>query len=187
MGLRWCCCFCPRKISADRRGRNTSRSLQNKYDDRHSLERKSLREKEESQMSYSISFPREFKYDATSSVPVKIPDPLTTYNWYYGTITRFQAHELLKNEEDGIFLVRKSSDVKTEYPYIISVKQSLPEGATGKENYHYRIRKDENGYFTLGSNLYFKTVMDLIEYYKGKTDSLKVTLKAYIDHTQPIR
>lgn len=90
------------------------------------------------------------------------------FSWYYGFISRLNAHELLRNEENGTFLVRSSNDAKNEYPYIISVKHKPSDASDHKENYHYRIRKDENGYFTLGWNLYFKTVKDLLDYYKGE-------------------
>ncbi|KAK9871451.1 hypothetical protein WA026_012825 [Henosepilachna vigintioctopunctata] len=186
MGLSWCCCFYPKKEKSDR-SRSTTRSTGSKYDDRHSSERKHLRPKDSSHSSYSLTLSKGPEIDKFPTFLSKVPDPLTTYNWYYGTISRFQAQELLKNEEDGVFLVRKSSEPKTEYPYIISVKRKVPYDSMERDNFHYRIRKDENGYYSLGSNLYFKTVMDLVQYYIGRKDDSKITLKAYIDHTIPRR
>ncbi|XP_044756447.1 lymphocyte cytosolic protein 2-like isoform X2 [Coccinella septempunctata] len=179
--MGFCCCVCRRK--KDHRSIVTNVSVSGDADHN---EREALNNRESTYTtSYSLQC-SENNQLSTQSSP-NGPDPLTPYNWYFGYISRMQAHELLRLEGNGTFLVRRATDVDTDYPYIISVKHKPPDGIAEKENYHYRIRRDENGYFTLGWNLYFKTVKDLLDYYKGKTDILKVPLKTFIDQNHPVR
>lgn len=179
MGL--CCCF-------RNKNRDSKRQSLTSTSDRAEApnsEREVLRNREN---TYTTAYLSQYSEDnrISSQTIANIPESLNNYNWYYGIISRIHAHELLRHEEDGTFLVRSSTDSEPQYPYIISVKHKPQDGTNQKENYHYRIRSDENGYFTLGWNLYFKNVKDLLDYYKGKTDILKVPLRKFIDHNQSI-
>lgn len=77
------------------------------------------------------------------------------YGWYWGPISSEAAEKLLKNEPDGSFIVRDSSDDH----YIFSLTFKLNNSVR-----HVRIEQDQ-GTFSFGSCAKFKsrTIMEFIE------------------------
>lgn len=78
------------------------------------------------------------------------------FRWYHGNISRKTALNLLKNEEIGTFLVRKSKGA-----YIITFK--------GTDRYiNIKIGLNENGLYFLEPDVCFKTIGEVVEHYKDK-------------------
>lgn len=82
--------------------------------------------------------------------------------WFHGKITRLEAEELLRPRENGLFLIRES----TNYPgdFTISV-------CYGEKVEHYRILYRTNK-LTVDEEEYFENLTKLVEHYKKEADGL---------------
>ncbi|XP_014429168.1 tyrosine-protein kinase FRK [Pelodiscus sinensis] len=88
--------------------------------------------------------------------------------WFFGPITRADTEKqlLCPGNQAGAFLIRESESQKGEFSL------SVFDGAVVK---HYRIRKDEEGFF-LSRKKTFKTLNAFVDYYTNNSDGLCVKL-----------
>uniref|UniRef100_A0A6J0SJA2 Tyrosine-protein kinase n=1 Tax=Pogona vitticeps TaxID=103695 RepID=A0A6J0SJA2_9SAUR len=89
--------------------------------------------------------------------------------WYHGCITREQAESRLYSgsQPDGKFLLRQRQEKSS---YALSL-------IYGKTVYHYRIRQDKAGKYSVEEGTKFDTLWQLVEYLKLKPDGLIYYLK----------
>ncbi|XP_023247528.1 protein enhancer of sevenless 2B [Copidosoma floridanum] len=92
---------------------------------------------------------------------------LNPFDWYYGEMTRVNAEKLLSNKSQGAFLVR----ISESYPsgFALSVKHL-------DTVQHFIVLRDAQGKFFLWDKK-FSNIIDLIDYYKRTSISLKCDLK----------
>ncbi|MEE6499927.1 hypothetical protein FKM82_003640 [Ascaphus truei] len=96
----------------------------------------------------------EFELRLTDAVPN--PNPHTPKNWYYDTLGRGEAEDMLMRiPRDGAFLIRKR-EVPNSY--------AITFRAEGKIK-HCRIQKDGR-LFVLGTSAYFENLVELVNYYE---------------------
>ncbi|XP_026325946.1 uncharacterized protein LOC113234712 isoform X3 [Hyposmocoma kahamanoa] len=82
--------------------------------------------------------------------------PLDRQGWYHGTLTRVEAEGLLRDAEEGAFLVRNSESAKHDYS--LSLKST-------RGFMHMRICRGTEGYTLGGANTAFTTVPALMRHY----------------------
>ncbi|NXG24736.1 FRK kinase, partial [Grallaria varia] len=89
--------------------------------------------------------------------------------WFFGSTKRADAERQLSNpgNQAGAFLIRESESLKGEYSL------SVFDGTSVK---HYRISKLDEGGFFLSRRKTFKTLKDLVAYYRRNSDGLCVLL-----------
>ncbi|XP_067904436.1 tyrosine-protein kinase Srms [Heterodontus francisci] len=89
---------------------------------------------------------------------VKVIESFANEPWYFGSISRSNAEEMLQSAENqnGTFLVRKSETGNSNYS--ISVLND--------QVHHFRIFTSPEGVFYLHENRTFSTISDLLEFYK---------------------
>eukprot|EP00731_Ephydatia_muelleri_P021059 Em0013g786a len=81
-------------------------------------------------------------------------------SWYHFNTDRITAEGMLNTyQKDGLFLIRDSSKIPGEYTLSIWY-QGIK---------HMRISVDEDGYFSLHKSKRFKTLVDLVLFYKHET------------------
>lgn len=82
--------------------------------------------------------------------------------WFHGKITRLQAEELLMPREDGLFLIRESSNYPGDYTLCVC--------HSGKVE-HYRILYRDNQ-LTIDEEGFFKNLDELVKHYLIDADGL---------------
>ncbi|XP_076443663.1 tyrosine-protein kinase CSK-like isoform X2 [Babylonia areolata] len=82
--------------------------------------------------------------------------------WFHGKITRQEAEELLKPREDGLFLIRESSNYPGDYTLCVCHMDKVE---------HYRILYRENQ-LTIDEEGFFRTLDDLVKHYLADADGL---------------
>lgn len=82
--------------------------------------------------------------------------------WFHGKITRKEAEDLLKPPDDGLFLVRESSNFPGDYTLCVCFQGKV-------EHYHIMY---QNNRLTVDDDLYFKNLDELVEHYKADSDGL---------------
>ncbi|XP_045775711.1 serine/arginine repetitive matrix protein 1 isoform X2 [Maniola jurtina] len=82
--------------------------------------------------------------------------PLDRQGWYHGTLTRLEAEDLLRDAEEGAFLVRNSESAKHDYS--LSLKST-------RGFMHMRICRGVDGYTLGGAATAFPTVPALMRHY----------------------
>ncbi|XP_044282115.1 tyrosine-protein kinase ZAP-70 [Varanus komodoensis] len=89
--------------------------------------------------------------------------------WYHGSITREQAESRLYSgaQPDGKFLMRQKRE---KGMYALSL-------IYGKTVYHYRIKQDKAGKYSVEDGTKFDTLWQMVEYLKLKRDGLIHYLK----------
>ncbi|PRD20168.1 UNVERIFIED_CONTAM: Tyrosine-protein kinase [Trichonephila clavipes] len=74
-------------------------------------------------------------------------------NWFHGKITRDEAEILLQPREDGLFLVRESTNFPGDYTLCVCYKNKVE---------HYRVIYKENK-LTIDEEEYFENLSRLVE------------------------
>ncbi|XP_077988655.1 tyrosine-protein kinase CSK-like [Glandiceps talaboti] len=87
--------------------------------------------------------------------------------WFHGNITRDQAEKLLTPKEDGLFLVRESTNFKGDYTLCVCF---------GNKVEHYRIIYKHNK-MTIDEEEFFETLTQLVEHYENDADGLVTKLE----------
>ncbi|KAK7499721.1 hypothetical protein BaRGS_00009062 [Batillaria attramentaria] len=82
--------------------------------------------------------------------------------WFHGKITRQQAEELLRPREDGLFLIRESSNYPGDYTLCV---------CHGGKVEHYRILYRDNQ-LTIDEEGFFKNLDELVKHYLNDADGL---------------
>ncbi|XP_060788993.1 tyrosine-protein kinase Lyn-like isoform X2 [Neoarius graeffei] len=92
-------------------------------------------------------------------------EDIETKDWYFKNVSRITAERNLLSpaNKPGAFLIRQRS-------YSMSVRDVGPNGSAVVK--HYKIRLLENGGFYISSRITFKTLDDLIAYYRKEANGL---------------
>ncbi|XP_076062792.1 tyrosine-protein kinase CSK-like isoform X2 [Oratosquilla oratoria] len=92
---------------------------------------------------------------------------LTSMTWFHGKITRDEAENLLTPREDGLFLVRESTNFPGDYTLCVCFEDKVE---------HYRvISKDYK--LTIDEEEFFDCLTKLVEHYELDADGLCTRLK----------
>ncbi|KAG8555981.1 hypothetical protein GDO81_017888 [Engystomops pustulosus] len=102
-----------------------------------------------------------FPSDAVKPSPCQMPKPVDYSGqlWYAGAMERVQAEVELMNRENSTYLIRHRTKEIREYA--ISIKYN-------NEVKHIKILT-RDGFFRIAENRKFKTLMELVEYYKHQS------------------
>ncbi|XP_063955968.1 tyrosine-protein kinase CSK-like [Lytechinus pictus] len=87
---------------------------------------------------------------------------LQTMPWFHGKITREQAEDLLQPREDGLFLVRESTNYPGDYTLCVCFMRKVE---------HYRVIYEKNK-LTIDSEEFFENLTKLVEHYQSEADGL---------------
>ncbi|XP_065088629.1 tyrosine-protein kinase csk-1 isoform X2 [Ochlerotatus camptorhynchus] len=87
---------------------------------------------------------------------------LNAMPWFHGRIKREEAENLLKPHEDGLFLVRESTNFPGDYTLCVCFNEKVE---------HYRIKYAENK-LTIDDDEYFDNLGQLVEHYTLDSDGL---------------
>ncbi|XP_058824972.1 uncharacterized protein LOC131685336 isoform X2 [Topomyia yanbarensis] len=87
---------------------------------------------------------------------------LNAMPWFHGRIKREEAENLLKPREDGLFLVRESTNFPGDYTLCVCFNEKVE---------HYRIKYAENK-LTIDDDEYFDNLGQLVEHYTLDSDGL---------------
>ncbi|KAM3914829.1 guanine nucleotide exchange factor VAV3 isoform 1-T1 [Leptodactylus fuscus] len=102
-----------------------------------------------------------FPSDAVKPSPCQVPKPVdySGQPWYAGAMRRVQAEVELMNRENSTYLIRHRTKETREYA--ISIKYN-------NEVKHIKILT-RDGFFHIAENRKFKSLMELVEYYKHQS------------------
>lgn len=78
--------------------------------------------------------------------------PLSSLSWFHGSITRDEAEHLLQPREDGLFLVRESTNFPGDYTLCVCFQGKVE---------HYRVKYLENK-LTIDDEEYFENLGQLV-------------------------
>ncbi|GAB6019018.1 hypothetical protein CHUAL_000649 [Chamberlinius hualienensis] len=92
---------------------------------------------------------------------------LNAMPWFHGKITRDQAEELLNPREDGLFLVRESTNFPGDYTLCVCYHSKVE---------HYRVIYKDNK-LTIDEEEFFENLTQLVEHYEKDADGLCTQLK----------
>ncbi|KAK8403578.1 hypothetical protein O3P69_000556 [Scylla paramamosain] len=92
---------------------------------------------------------------------------LNTRAWFHGKISRDEAEALLNPPEDGLFLVRESTNFPGDYTLCVCFE--------GKVEHYRVIYKDHK--LTIDEEEYFEELTKLVEHYQQDADGLCTQLK----------
>ncbi|KAF7706209.1 hypothetical protein HF521_019463 [Silurus meridionalis] len=101
---------------------------------------------------------------------IKLEETLDNKDWFFKNISRITAERNLMApaNKPGAFLIRESET--TPGCYSMSVRDVGPNGSAVVK--HYKIRLLENGGFYISPRVTFRTLDDLIAYYKKQANGL---------------
>lgn len=77
---------------------------------------------------------------------------LSSLSWFHGSITRDEAEHLLQPREDGLFLVRESTNFPGDYTLCVCFQGKVE---------HYRVKYLENK-LTIDDEEYFENLGQLV-------------------------
>lgn len=75
-----------------------------------------------------------------------------SYSWFHGSITRDEAEHLLQPREDGLFLVRESTNFPGDYTLCVCFQGKVE---------HYRVKYLDNK-LTIDDEEYFENLGQLV-------------------------
>ncbi|KAH8257969.1 hypothetical protein KR038_003586 [Drosophila bunnanda] len=87
---------------------------------------------------------------------------LNAMPWFHGSITRDEAEHLLQPREDGLFLVRESTNFPGDYTLCVCFQTKVE---------HYRVKYLENK-LTIDDEEYFENLGQLVAHYEADADGL---------------
>lgn len=87
---------------------------------------------------------------------------LNAMPWFHGSITRDEAEHLLQPREDGLFLVRESTNFPGDYTLCVCYQGKVE---------HYRVKYLENK-LTIDDEEYFENLSQLVAHYEKDADGL---------------
>lgn len=73
--------------------------------------------------------------------------------WFHGKISRERAEQLLQPREDGLFLVRESTNFPGDYTLCVCFQNKVE---------HYRVKYHDNQ-LTIDDEEFFETLAQLVE------------------------
>uniref|UniRef100_A0A8D8X7R0 Tyrosine-protein kinase n=1 Tax=Cacopsylla melanoneura TaxID=428564 RepID=A0A8D8X7R0_9HEMI len=82
--------------------------------------------------------------------------------WFHGKISRERAEALLHPKEDGLFLVRESTNFPGDYTLCVCYEQKVE---------HYRVKYKESN-LTIDDEEFFENLAQLVEHYEQDADGL---------------
>ncbi|XP_046454047.1 tyrosine-protein kinase CSK-like [Daphnia pulex] len=97
----------------------------------------------------------------------KLEVKLHAMPWFHGKISREQAENLLQPREDGLFLVRESTNYPGDYTLCVSYQGEVQ---------HYRVIYKDNK-LTIDEEEFFSTLAELVEHYEKDADGLCTRLE----------
>jgi len=92
---------------------------------------------------------------------------LNAMPWFHGKISREDAEELLMPREDGLFLVRESTNFPGDYTLCVSFQAKVE---------HYRVIYRDHK-LTIDEEEFFESLTQLVEHYEKDADGLCSQLK----------
>ncbi|XP_037080596.1 tyrosine-protein kinase CSK-like [Pollicipes pollicipes] len=92
---------------------------------------------------------------------------LNAMPWFHGKISREQAEGLLTPREDGLFLVRESTNFLGDYTLCVCYQGKVE---------HYRVIYKDNQ-LTIDEEVFFENLTKLVEHYNEDADGLCTQLK----------
>lgn len=99
---------------------------------------------------------------ASSSHQKKLEMKLNTMPWFHGSITRDEAETLLQPREEGLFLVRESTNYPGDYTLCVCFQGKVE---------HYRVKYLDKK-LTIDDEEYFDDLNQLVEHYEKDADGL---------------
>jgi c-src tyrosine kinase len=94
--------------------------------------------------------------------PKKSEVKLNSMPWFHGKISRDKAEDLLRPREDGLFLVRESTNFPGDYTLCVCWQGRVE---------HYRVIYKDNQ-LTIDEEEYFENLAQLVEHYEKYADGL---------------
>lgn len=104
------------------------------------------------------------------SVAGRLEVKLNAMPWFHGKISREDAESLLNPREDGLFLVRESTNFPGDYTLCVCYKSKVE---------HYRVIYKDNK-LTIDEEEYFENLSQLVEHYQNDADGLCTKLKSSV-------
>lgn len=102
--------------------------------------------------------------DLTLTPSRRSPQPMP---WFHGKIDRDLAESLLMPREDGLYLVRESTNFPGDYTLCVAFQQDVD---------HYRIQGIK-GKITIDEEVFFNSLEELIQHYEKESDGLCTRLR----------
>jgi len=90
--------------------------------------------------------------------------------WFHGKISREVAEKILQPRDDGLFLVRESTNFPGDYTLCVCFEERVE---------HYRIIFKDNK-ITIDEEEYFENLTKLVEHYKADADGLCTNLGSHL-------
>lgn len=84
------------------------------------------------------------------------------FRWFYGSITRDEAERLLQPREEGLFLVRESTNYPGDYTLCVCFQEKVE---------HYRVKYHDKK-LTIDDEEYFDNLSQLVAHYEQDADGL---------------
>ncbi|KAG5670434.1 hypothetical protein PVAND_000699 [Polypedilum vanderplanki] len=103
----------------------------------------------------------------TSTHQRKLEMKLNSTPWFYGKITRDEAERLLHPREEGLFLVRESTNYPGDYTLCVCFQEKVE---------HYRVKYLDKK-LTIDDEEYFDDLSQLVAHYEEDADGLCTQLK----------
>lgn len=94
--------------------------------------------------------------------PRKCEVKLNAMPWFHGSISRDEAEHLLQPREDGLFLVRESTNFPGDYTLCVCFQGKVE---------HYRVKYLDNK-LTIDDEEYFENLGQLVQHYEKDADGL---------------
>ncbi|XP_045158663.1 tyrosine-protein kinase SRK3-like isoform X2 [Mercenaria mercenaria] len=115
---------------------------------------------------------------------VAIEDTIESQEWFFGKVTRKETERnlLAKGNEVGTYLIRESETCPGSY--VLSIRDyDQNKGDCVK---HYKMRNMDDGGVYIAARRPFKSIMELVEHYKGSADGLCRSLKSPCPRAAPV-
>uniref|UniRef100_A0A1B6GL01 Tyrosine-protein kinase n=1 Tax=Cuerna arida TaxID=1464854 RepID=A0A1B6GL01_9HEMI len=87
---------------------------------------------------------------------------LSAMPWFHGKISRDRAEQLLSPKQDGLFLVRESTNFPGDYTLCVCFQGKVE---------HYRVKYKDNQ-LTIDDEEFFENLAQLVEHYEQDADGL---------------